>query len=433
MIKELFNAKSFAVVGASNNPNKVGHIILKNLIDKKITAYPINPKPEPILNQKTYQSIDQLPEKEKPGCMIIAVPAKTTPEILKQAGKKQIKNVVIIAAGFSEIGNNKLSQQIKEISEKNNITLLGPNTLGFINSTNKVNATFFRGEIKKGTTAFISQSGAIGVAILDKQIPLSAFISTGNSLTTDFSDYIDYFNQDKNTKQIALYIESLKEGKGQEFIKACKNSKKPIRVLKAGKTSKGQKAASSHTAALATEKGVYEGVFKQCKIKEVDSISKLFNIKTEQAKTKPKISKNQNKACIITNAGGLGVLTSDYCEQNNIQLPKLPNNIIQQLNNILPPAWSSNNPIDLLGDAQADRFEKTLSILDRQNFFDFFIILLTPQHMTEPEKTAQLLINLKKPVLACFMGKNKIQSAKNLLKNKIPFYEDPKELVDSLV
>ena len=430
MAKELFEAESFAVVGASNNPNKAGHIIFRNLIEKNIKAYPVNPNHKEILNKKVYPSLSDF--SEKPDCVIIAVPAKFTPEILEQAGERQIQNAVIISSGFSETGNNKLSEKVKQTAEKYKIKILGPNSLGFINPYLQTNATFFEGEIQKGKTAFLSQSGAIGAGILDKQISLSGFISLGNSLNTDFSDYISYFNEDKNTEQIALYIESLQEGKGQDFIKACRNSKKPIAALKAGKMKQGQKAALSHTAALTTEKGIYEGVFKQCRIKEVQSISELFSIKTNLSKIKPTLNKKQNRACIITNAGGLGVLTSDYCEENNIQLPQLPKNIIKQLNKTLPSAWSHNNPVDVVGDAQADRFEKVFQILENQDWFDFFIILLTPQYMTEPEKTAQLLLKLEKPVIACFMGGKKIQSAKSILENKIPFFEEPKDLVESI-
>jgi acetyltransferase len=248
-------------------------------------------------------------------------------------------------------------------------------------------------------------------------------------LALDFSDFIDYYCNDKNTEVITIYVESLKKGMGGKFIETCKRCNKPIVALKSGKTEMGEKAASSHTAALASAEGVYEGIFKQCGIIEVDSIKQLF--KTAEILTK--VKKIGKRACIVTNAGGLGVLTTDYCVKNNIELPNLPDNVKNKLDKILPLGWSKNNPVDILGDAKPERYIDTFKILEKEKFFDFFIVLLTPQYMTEAKKTAEVLLGIKdKPVIACFMGESKVEAARVMLKDKIPVFSELKEMSDVL-
>ncbi len=309
-----------------------------------------------------------------------------------------------------------------------NVNLLGPNSFGFVNSQTEINTTFFEGRVEKGNIAFISQSGAIASAVLDKKEKLSGFVSVGNSAQKDFSDFIEFYSKDKNTKVICIYLESLKEDKGKRFIEVCKKCQKQIIVLKAGKSEKGKKAAATHTAALASEKEVYSGIFKQAGLIEVDSVKQLFQV-AEILKKFPNI---KNKACIVTNAGGPGVLTSDYCEENQISLPTITKESLKKLNHFLPTNWSKNNPVDILGDADATRYHKALKILDGEDFFETFIVLLTPQNMAQPLETARILTQLKKPVLACFMGKGKIQPAKDFLeKNNIPFFDEPREMCEA--
>ena len=253
----------------------------------------------------------------------------------------------------------------------------------------------------------------------------------------DFTDFIEYYSKDKETKVITLYMESLKQEEGKKFIEVCKKCKKPIIALKAGKSQKGQEAAKSHTAALASEQGVYSGIFRQAGIIETNNIEELFNA----ARILEKYSKIGNKALIITNAGGLGVLTADSCEENKIELPSLKQSTIEKLNKILPQAWSKHNPVDILGDALAKDYEKTIQSLEqeeKQNF-DFFIILLTPQYMTEELATAKIIANIQskskinKPVFACFLGGNKIKGAEELMnKNNIIHFEDVREMCECL-
>ncbi len=425
-LNKLLNPETIALVGASRDDKKIGHVVFKNLLRSNKKIFPVNPKAKEILGHKSYEDILEIPYQID--CVVIAVPAKLVPLILRQAQKRKVKSAIILSAGFSEIGETELEQRIIQIAQEANITLLGPNSYGIINPSQNLNTTYFEGIPKQGSIAFISQSGAIGSAILDADTKLSGFISIGNSAQLDFSDFIEYYSKDKNTKVITIYLESLKKGRGKKFIETCKKCKKPIVVLKSGKSQAGQKAAQSHTAALASEAGVYEGILKQAKCIQADSIKQLFNI----AKILEKYFKIGNKAGIITNAGGLGVLTTDGCEENKIKIPSLQKSTIEKLNKILQPNWSHNNPIDLIGDAKAEDYEKTLNILERENF-NFSIILLTPQRMTEPLETAKTLLKTKKPLFVCFLGDKQIQKAKEFLNQfNIINFDDPKEMCDTL-
>lgn len=436
-INVFFNAKTFAVVGASRNEKKVGHAVFKNLLHSDKKVFPVNPKAHEILGHKSYEDILEIPYQID--CVIIAVPAKLVPLILRQAQKRKAKSAIILSAGFSEIGKTELEQRILQIAEEASITLLGPNSYGIIDPSQKLNTTYFapanlgyaetaEGISKPGSIAFISQSGAIGSAILDTEIKLSGFVSIGNSAQLDFSDFIEYYSKDRDTKVITIYLESLKKNKGKKFIETCKKCKKPIIVLKSGKSRQGQKAAQSHTAALASEAGVYEGILKQAGCIQVDSIKQLFDV----AKILEKYPKLGNRAAIITNAGGLGVLTTDACETNNIKIPSLPKSVIEKLNKILQPNWSHNNPIDLIGDAKAEDYEKTLQIIEREKF-DFSIILLTPQRMTESLATAKVLMKARKPIFACFLGNKQIKEAKEFMDRfGIINFDDPKEMCDTI-
>ena len=426
MVKEVFEAKSFLVVGAAREETKVGHVIFKNLISRGVKAFPVNPNSEEILGIKCYKSILDSPSAD---CVIIAVPAQIVPGILKDMGKRGLHNAVVISSGFLEAGNKKLDEETLKICTHEKINLLGPNTMGFINPYTNVNTSFFNGMPKAGKIAFLSQSGAIGSAVLDLNFELSGFVSLGNSLSVDFSHFIEYFSNDKNTEVITLYIESLNEGRGKRFIEACKKCRKPIIALKAGKTKIGSRAASSHTAALASEEGVYEGIFKQCGIIEVGSIKELFQ--AAELLTKSKIS--GIRACVVTNAGGPGVLCSDYLMKNNLELPELPEKVKMELDAILPSGWSHNNPVDILGDAKAELYLKAIKILEKENFFDFFIVLLTPQYMTEPEKTAEVILQIKrKAVISCFLGGEKVKPAIDLIKEKSVVFDELKEMCEAL-
>ncbi len=420
-IRDSFEPRSIAVIGASRNRRKVGNAIFRNLLRSKAKVYPINIKAKKVEGRKAYAQVFKV------DLAIIAIPAPYVPQVLEECGKVGIKHVIIISAGFSEVGRRGLSEEVLKIARRYGIRIIGPNCLGIIN-TKWMNATFFEGMPEKGGVSIISQSGALGVALLDKMVEegigLSKFVSVGNMLDLGIEDFIEYLNEDKDTKVIALYIESLKEGR--RFLRVVKRCEKPVVVLKAGRGEAGKKAASSHTGAMAGSFEVYDGVFRQYGLRRVDDINEFFKLSQilERGVIKGK------RVVVVTNAGGPGVLAADACEHFGMKMVKLPRRVMKELDEVLPSAWSHNNPIDIIGDAGADRYGKVFEILSRYDFYDLLLCILTPQMMTEPEKTAMKLARLseKKKCFACFMGGGKVREAKELLKKKgILNFEEPWE------
>ena len=368
-LNNFFNPKTVAVIGASDNPEKVGNILMRKLSSYKGNVIPINPK-------KQYPSVLKYPKKID--LAIIAIPNKLVNKALTECGKKKIKNVIIISAGFSEVKNFKLENQIISTAKKYKIKILGPNCFGVANPHKSLDTTFSNTSPKKGNIAFISQSGALFSYISDFPIGFSGFVSLGNQAMLSFSDFIEYFNKDKHTKKIILYIEKLKEGK--RFIEACRKSKKQIIVVKAGQTKRGSEATVSHTGSLATDFKIYEGAFEQAKVKIANSLAEAFNLKKQNIKTK-------NKVKIITNAGGAAALLTDQLEKRGIKTQSK----------------------DLLGTAQAKDYKAKGDIY-----------ILTPQRMSEPVKTAE---TIPKNSIACFLGNKSIKRAiKVLKKRKIKYY-----------
>jgi len=419
-LKEIFQAKNIAVIGASKHPEKVGHIIFKNLLNNpSLNIFPVNVNEEPIFGHKTYHDVLEIPYVDV-DLAIIVVKAEFVSEVLKQCGMKKIKNAVIISAGFKETGNVGLEEEIKSISEQYGITLIGPNVLGFINPYRELNASFFAELPKKGGLAFISQSGAIGDTILDmalsRNLGFSGFVSLGNMLDTDVVSSLEYFGEDRNTKTIIIYIESLKNNTGREFIDLCKkiSKKKKIIAIKAGKSKNGLEAAKTHTASVSSPAEIYSAAFKQSGVIEVDSAREMLLL----AEIFEKFDKIGKKALVVGNAGGAGVLISDVLSETGIDLVSLPEKNLNELDKIVPTGYSRRNPLDILGDATAQRYKSVLLSLDKEKFFDFFILLLTPQAMTQALETAQILENIKKPTLCCFIGGDSIDKARKYMKSK---------------
>ncbi|MBU2562424.1 MAG: CoA-binding protein [Nanoarchaeota archaeon] len=393
-LNSFFNPKTIAVVGASNNPHKVGNILMKKISKFRGKVIPINLKHKKILRKKTYPSIKECPKKID--LVIIAIPSKSIQQIIEECGEKQIKNVIVISAGFSETGNTELEKKIIQTAKKYNINLLGPNCFGIANPYLNLDTTFASNSVKKGSIAFVSQSGALWSDLSDLSLGrkqgFSKFVSLGNMADINFCDILEYLQDDKKTKIIILYIEKLNQGK--RFIEICKKSKKEIIAIKAGKTEKGSKATISHTGSLATDFKIYQGAFKQSKIKLANSLFSAFNY------TQLKIKPAGRKVLIITNAGGAGSLMTDYCVQHGLKIIK--------------------PPIDLLGTASAKDYKKILRKIKNKDFYDSVIVILTPQKMSEPEKTAKEIIKFSKtkPIIACFLGENSIKKAKALLEKK---------------
>ncbi len=435
MLEEFFHPKSVAVVGASTSPGKLGYAVLENLIDGGYidvgTIYPINPKADEILGQKAYPSVLDVPGDIDLAAVVI--PYKFVPAVLEDCGKKKIPAVVIISAGFREAGMEGLERELElvEIAEKYNIRLIGPNCLGIIDTYTPLNASFSAGTPPKGPMAFMSQSGALGTAILDwaqaGRLGLSKFVSLGNKADVSEIDLLEAWMNDKDTNVILMYSEGLPNG--QKFIEVAREATKlkPVVAIKSGVTKSGSRAVSSHTGSLAGSEQAYQAAFLQAGVLRAPDMASMFDMALALGYQPP--LKNDNIA-IITNAGGPGILATDALERSGMSLARLQVETIQELEKFLPDAASAANPVDVLGDAKADRYQFALDIVAKDPNVDGIMVVLTPQAMTEIPETAkavgELSKKIDKPVLACFMGEAKVEQGIRILKEyDVPNYSFP--------
>jgi len=414
-MNNFLNPKSIAVVGASSKKGKVGYVLIEKLKKFDGKVFPVNLKDEKILGIKCYKSV--LDIKEKIDLAVIAVPAKYVKDILKECVRKKVKNVSIISAGFSEVGNKKMEEEL--LKSGKGLKILGPNSFGVVNPYLNLDMTFASKSPKKGSVAFISQSGALWSAVseysLDNNFGFSGFVSLGNMSGVGFEDFIMYFNKDKNTKAIVLYIENLKNGK--KFMEAVMKSRKPVVVVKAGSSEAGKKATISHTGSLAGSYEIYKSAFKQCGAVISESITEAFDKAKNFIKAK--------KVIIVTNAGGPGALLADYCDNNDLELVKIPKIKFSF-------DYLNGNPIDVIGDAKEDRFREVFEKIKKLNF-DTLIVAVTPQKMTQMNKIAEEVVDFskdsKKNVVCCWMGK---EGRSVLLRNNIPCFFEPKRVAEFL-
>ncbi len=441
MLNKFFSPKSVVVIGASREPGKVGHEILKNLIlgGYQGQIYPINPKAKSILGKLTYKSIDDIPGDEI-DLAIIVIPAKYVNEAMIHCGqKKKVRAVIIISAGFKESGKEgaQLERELVASAQENGMRMLGPNCLGLINTFDNLNASFSTEMPPKGNIAFFSQSGALGTAILDwavgQRIGFSKFISLGNKADITENDMLEALCFDPNSKVILGYLEGVE--KGEEFLhKARQVTKvKPVIITKSGSTTAGTRAASSHTGSLTGSDVAFEAAFKQTGIIRAKSIEELFN--HALAFAYQPLPKGPHLA-IITNAGGPGILAADAAEKSNLNLLFLSKETTDKLTNFLPPAASVYNPIDILGDARAHRYQQTLEAVLEDPKVHAVLIILTPQAMTEIRQTAEIIgeisMTSEKPILTSFMGEYAVKDGiERLAKYQIPNYSYPEHAVES--
>lgn len=440
-ITKLFNPKVVAIFGASARKGSVGFALMNNIIASGFDGivYPINPKRSNVLGVKAYKDLEDIPDKID--LAIIATPAKTVPDIVENCGIAGVASVLLISAGFAEAGDEgkKLMARISETIRKYNIRLIGPNCLGFIKPSIKLNASFANKMALPGKIAFISQSGALCTAILDwsikQNVGFSHFVSIGSMMDISFNDLIDYFGSDSYTNSIVIYMESLIDARS--FLSAARAfaRNKPIIVLKAGKSSEGAQAAMSHTGSLAGNDFVFDAAFKRAGVIRVDTIDELFNIAQSLAmQPKPK----NNRLAVITNAGGPGVIATDTLIAKGGKLAKLSNEIIDNLNDHLSPHWSKGNPVDILGDAGPKEYSKAVELCLKDKNVDGILVILTPQSMTDPTAVAQEVAKIakgsKKTILAVWMGADDIQKGQELLEaNNIPVYQTPENAVKCFI
>ena len=438
-LDSIFNPKSIALIGASDEEGSVGLILMKNLTETgyKGIVYPVNIHKPEILGKKAYTSVSQLPQVVD--LAIIATPAATVPDIVEECGNTGIKGLIIISAGFKEAGapGKLLEKNILEIKRKFDMRIIGPNCLGIMHPDIDLNATFISKKQKPGNIAFLSQSGALGSAILDlavhENINFSNFVSVGSMIDVNFGDLIDYFGTDPKTRSILMYIEGITDAR--KFMSAARHFSrtKPIIVVKSGRTAQSARAAASHTGAITGEDMVYDAAFKRAGIVRVKDIADLFNC--AEAIGKQPLPKGPNIA-IITNAGGPGVMASDSIIDHGGELAQLSSETIGKLNSILPPHWSKNNPIDLLGDANAKRYEAAAEACFNDDKVDGIVIIYTPQGSSDPAEIAEKIVDIykkkkfSKPYFTSFMGYEDVEKANHILiDNGVPAYTTPEQAV----
>jgi len=440
MLNNFFNPKSIAVIGASKTPGKVGHDILKNIIQYGYdgAVYPINPAADEILGRKAYPSLQDVPDKID--LAVVVIPSKNVSDVIGQCGAKGIDSAIVITAGFRESGieGSKLETELINKAREAGVRFIGPNCLGMIDTHSKINASFAAGMPAKGNIGFFSQSGALCLAILDRALPdeigFSKFISMGNKADISDIDIMLALAEDENTKVILGYIEGVGDGRRFMEVAAEVSRKKPVIILKSGITSAGAKAASSHTGALAGREAAFDSAFKQSGVIRVDTINELFNYAVAFA-SQP-LPKGPNIA-IITNSGGPGILAADACDKAGLQLIPLHKELVDELRTFLPPVASFYNPIDILGDAGADRYEKALNTALKDERINGVMVLLTPTATVDVDATAMAIVNISRlidrPILTSFMGKKTVGTAiKTLTKYGVPNYSYPEEAVSSI-
>ncbi|MEM4718224.1 MAG: CoA-binding protein [Desulfurococcaceae archaeon] len=441
---KFFHPKSVAIIGASEREGKIGRAILDNFRSKfHGEIYPVNPNYNQLLGLKCYRRIQDLPD--TPDLAVIAIPAPLVPESLKELGEKGCKAAVIISGGFRETGTlegAKLEEELISISKRYNLRVIGPNCIGIFDNWSGVD-TFFTTKMKKpprGYVGFISQSGAFATALMDWMayhgMGVSRAISYGNKIDVDDVDLLWFLGEDDKTKVILMYIEGLREGRGKLFIETARkvSLKKPVVVYKAGKTSRGGRAAASHTAAMAGDYTLYKAAFKQAGIVEVDSFDEMMDavrIFLDQPLMKG------DRVYIVTDAGGVGVMLTDALTHNGFTLPVTTNDLRDRLRTILPPHCIIDNPIDLTGDADDERYISVLELLASREDIDALVVVALTQIPGLKGKFIDYLINLKKeynkPIVALTIGSDiSIEVARKLQSNNVTVFESPERLAKAL-
>ncbi len=442
MMRDFFRPKGIAVIGASENKQKLGYQVFEKILKAGYDGevYPVNPKLEggTLLNKKVVSSVKNI--SSQVDLAILIIPSQVILQVIEECGKKGVKAIVVISAGFKETGKEGavLEKKLVEKCRKYGIRMIGPNVLGIIDTYSKMDASFAPVYPFKGNLAFFSQSGALGCAVLDrisgKDIGMSKFISLGNKADISEIEVLQMLAEDETSKVILGYLESIENG--NRFIEVAKkvSKKKPIIMIKSGRTEWGSRAASSHTGALAGKDEAFNVAFKECGIIRVDTFEDAFAVVKGFLKQKPP---KGNKVLVITNAGGAGILATDMVEKTTLEMAKLEGATKAKLKGVLPSSASVNNPVDILGDAQDDRYSTALKRAGKDKNIDAFLVLLTPQSATNTLQIADVITeeckNIKKPLLTSFMGHEKIKDAvKRLEVSGIPNYSSPEEAVKVL-
>ncbi len=441
LIKNLtcvFEPKSVAVIGASEDAGKIGNVILRNFVEGGFSGkiFPVNPNSKKILGLPCYPTILKIPHPID--CAIIATPAKTVPGIIMQCARKNVKGLVVITGGFGEIGNARDEAKIARIAKDHSISLIGPNCMGVLNPSQKNDSVFLplykMGRPKAGAISFLSQSGAVGGCIVDLAaragVGISKFVSYGNASVIDECDLLEYFKDDEKTEIIIIYLEGVKDGR--RFMETARKitPKKPIIALKAGKGKFGSEAAKSHTGSMAGSYEAYKAAFSQCNIIEAHTLDDLF----EFAKIFSQPLPAGNRVAVLTNGGGNGVLAADALEEEGLMLAKLSSQTKKSLSNFLPAYASPKNPLDIIGDANTERYEKAIDLLLLDPGVDSIVVIVLFQTVGVDSDIVKMLVKKselrKKPIIIVSTGGEYTEMHRRILDSSgIPTYSSPSSAV----
>jgi acetate---CoA ligase (ADP-forming) len=439
-LEKFFDPKSVAVIGASSDPKKVGFALTSNLLKgRQRKIYPVTLTEKEILGVPAFASVLDIPEDID--LAIIAVRADIVPQVLADCGKKKIPNAIIISSGFKEMGTlgKELEDSVANIARENNITLLGPNCLGVIDTGSDLNASFSGQKPLAGKLAFLSQSGALGTAMIDwtvgEGIGFSKFISLGNEAQLTEIDFLKYLEEDNDTAAILMYLENVNHGSEFMEIVSRITLKKPVVIIKAGMGSHGNLAVMSHTGALAPQSSVFISACKQAGAVTVSSLRGVFNI-IKLLSQITDVSSPVQRLIILTNGGGPSVIAADLVDHSrSLSLVELSDDTKEALRKILPPMAAVGNPVDIIGDALAERYDKALNILCEVKDADGIIVILTPQMMTEAKETAKVLAKYKdkKKLFPVFIGGPSIKAGRDeLIESGMVHFTFPKDVIESL-
>ncbi len=446
-ISRFFLPKSIAIIGVSRKPGKIGHEILRNikLSGYEGRVYPVNTSGESILGYKTYKSVEEL-EAGTVDLAIIAVPAESTESVMRGLGSKRVPAVVVISSGFSEVGNFELESKIVSIARASGMRLIGPNTFGIFCSKSRMNATFGPNYVLPGKTAFITQSGALGLALMDwtteERYGVSAIVSIGNKADVDDADLLDFLAQDVNTASVLIYMEGLKNGR--KFINSARKTvrAKPLIIIKAGTSKKGAVAASSHTGSIAGQDRVFSAAIKEAGVMRAGSMTQAFD--WIQAINENPVPRGEN-IVIVTNGGGIGVLATDRCEDYGINLMEIPEDLKDELRKNVPSFGSLKNPIDMTANADDAIYGRVLSILVNRKDVHGIVALFCQTANIDAQLVAQAIVSLRrgevglgaeedsKPITIAFIGGRQAQAAySRMIQRKFAAYPTAERAVDGM-
>ncbi|MCX8175159.1 MAG: CoA-binding protein [Candidatus Micrarchaeota archaeon] len=437
----VFNPSSIAVIGASREPNKIGHVIVKNFVDGGFSGnvYPINPNAEEILGLPAYKSVLDVPGKVDSA--VIAVPAKAVAQVLDECGRKGVRGVVLITGGFSEVGNTEEEKKIAEIANRYEIALIGPNCMGVLTPASRVDSVFLPiyklGRPRVGGISFISQSGAVGGCIVDLAaragVGMGKFVSYGNAAVIDECDLLEYLASDRQTEIIVVYLEGVRDGRRLLEVAKKITRKKPIVMLKAGKSAHGAEAALSHTGSLAGSAEAYSAAFRQSRIIEAATLEQLFDF----AKIFDQVLPCGKRIGIVTNGGGMGVLAVDSLEYEGLELAEFSEETKKLLRASLPSYANVRNPLDIIGDADSSRYEVAINALLRDENVDAIVVVILFQTAAIDSSVVNIVIRAsdlrKKPIIAVCTGGEYTEMHKRILESYgVPSYSSPSSAMRAL-